>query len=391
MKADPTKDDPAEQSLATLLSAPYEGAEGSLTPPIVQTSLFVFDSYDAFEDRMAGRSNQPIYSRVQNPTVRAFETLMAAAERAEDSIGFASGMAAISSTVLAFVKPGDKIVCTEHVYPDTYRLFEQMLRPTGVEIVYHSCADLERNADLLDGAAILYLESPNSVMFETLDLRRVAEHARSRNVLTMIDNSWATPVFQLPVELGIDLVLHSASKYISGHSDTVAGVVSGTKAHLDQIRALTQPLLGGKLAPFEAWLLVRGMRTLVPRMRNHQASTDIFVDRLAGLNGVRKINSPGKNTVAGLKGRSGLLSIELDPSVNIPAFCNTLRLFKMGVSWGGFESLVLPARVALRQKGDFNSMRKFNVPDTLIRISIGLEDVDELWSDFETALTKNTA
>ena len=331
MKADTNQRE--EDSLATLLSAPYEGADGSLTPPIVQSSLFTFDSYEAFEDRMAGRSDQSIYSRVQNPTVRAFETLIAAAEKTEDAIGFASGMAAISSTVMAFAKPGDKIVCIENVYPDSYRLFEKMLRPIGIEIEYVAQTRMLDDPNVLDGAAIVYLESPNSIKFETMDLRQLAAEASKRGAITIIDNSWATPVFQRPRELGIDLVLHSASKYISGHSDTVAGVVAGTKVHLDVIRDLTQPLLGGKLAPFEAWLLVRGLRTLVPRMKTHQSSTNIFIDRLAGLDVVQRINAPGPNSAAGLHGRSGLFSIELDPSIDIRTLCNSLRLFKLGVSW----------------------------------------------------------
>ncbi|WP_420414090.1 PLP-dependent transferase [Roseibium sp.] len=387
----PDTPDHGEDSLATLLSTPYEGADGSITPPIVQSSLFAFDSYDAFEDRMAGRSDQSIYSRVQNPTVRAFENLMASAEKTEDAIGFASGMAAISSTVMAFAKPGQKIVCIENVYPDSYRLFERMLRPIGIETEYVSPARMLDDPSILDGAAVVYLESPNSIKFETVDLRRTADEAGKRGAITIIDNSWATPVFQRPSELGIDLVLHSASKYISGHSDTVAGVVAGSKAHLDVIRDLTQPLLGGKLAPFEAWLLVRGLRTLVPRMKTHQASANTFIDRLAGLDTVHRINAPGPNSAAGLHGRSGLFSIELDPAVDIRAFCNVLRLFKLGVSWGGFESLVLPAKVGIAQAGEHNSMRTFKVPENLVRISIGLEETDDLWADFEKALTKATA
>jgi len=389
MKADANRRE--EDHLATILSAPHEGAAGSVTPPIVQSSLFTFDSYDAFEDRMAGRSDQSIYTRVQNPTVRAFETLIAAAEKAEDAIGFASGMAAISSTIMAFAQPGQRIVCIENVYPDTYRLLEKMLRPIGVDIDYISPDRMVDDHSCLDGAAIAYLESPNSVMFETMDLRRLATEARARGVVTMIDNSWATPVFQRPIELGIDLVLHSASKYISGHSDTVAGVVAGATDLLGRIRELTQPLLGGKLAPFEAWLLVRGLRTLVPRMKSHQASTNTFVDRLAGRPEIRRINAPGPNSTAGLHGRSGLFSIEVDDSIDIRSFCNSLRLFKLGVSWGGFESLVLPAKVGLAQAGEFNSMKTFEVPENLIRISIGLEDADDLWADFETALEQATA
>lgn len=379
------------KGLATLLAAVLPDADGAATPPIVQTSLFTFDSYQSFEDRMAGRSDSAIYTRVENPTVAAFEGLMAAAEEGEAAVGFASGMAAISSTLLAFVKPGDRIACVEHVYPDSFRFLERMLRPFGVHVEYHPPARFENDPDLLAGVTLAYLESPGSVVFEAMDLRRVSEHAKRHNVLTMIDNSWASPVFQRPLALGVDIVIHSASKYISGHSDTVAGVVVASQEHIARIRDLTLPLLGAKLAPFEAFLLTRGLRTLSARMMQHQATADLFVDRLATVPQVRRVNSPGANDVPGLMGRSGLMSIEFDDNVDIAKFSDALTLFRLGVSWGGFESLVLPARVGLAQAGEQNSMQKFGVSPNLVRLNLGLESADDLWADFASALAKSTA
>ena len=378
-----------DRDIATLLAAVLETSSGAVTPPIVQTSLFTFDSYQAFEDRMAGRTHQAIYTRVQNPTVAAFEGLMAQAERGEAAVGFASGMAAISGTLLAFVKPGDRIACVAHVYPDTFRFMERMLRPFGVEIDYVPQERFETDADLLAGVTLAYLESPSSLVFRPLNLPKVADHARRHGTLTVIDNSWATPVFQRPLTVGIDIVLHSASKYISGHSDTVAGVVVASAAHIARIRDLTLPLLGAKLAPFEAFLLTRGLRTLPARMRQHEATANLFVDRLAGVPQVRRINAPGANDVPGLTGRSGLLSVEFDDSVDIPAFCDAVSHFRLGVSWGGFESLILPARVGLAQAGDHNAMRTFGVSPNLVRLSLGLEDAEDLWADFTAALNKS--
>lgn len=386
------RDDKADKlSLETVLSAAFSDGSGSVTPPIYQTSLFTFDNYQAFEDRMAGRSDTAIYTRVQNPTVSAFEAMMAKAENGEAAVGFASGMAAISSTVLAFLKPGDRVACVEHVYPDAYRLFERLLRPFGVEVSYHSPASFEDDADLLRGVTLAYLESPSSVMFQPLNLVKVADHARRHGALSVIDNSWASPILQRPLELGIDIVLHSASKYISGHSDTVAGVVVSRADLIARIRDLTLSLLGGKLAPFEAWLLIRGLRTLGARMRQHQATADMFFDRLSMLPCVRKVNSPGPNSVPGLTGRSGLLSVEFDDSVDIAKLSDTLSLFRLGVSWGGFESLILPARVGLAQAGEQNSMQRFGVPPSLVRLSLGLEDPENLWADFTNALSKSAA
>jgi cystathionine beta-lyase/cystathionine gamma-synthase len=378
---------PGGYSIETLLAAASTDFGGAVAPPIVQTSLFTFDSYQAFEDRMAGRSNDPLYTRVQNPTVTAFEKLMAQAEEGEAAVGFASGMAAISSAVLAFVKPGDRIVCIEHVYPDAYRLFERLLRPFGVGVSYHSVEEFQSDPDLLKGVKLAYLESPNSVVFQAMDLVTVAAHAKRHGTLTVIDNSWATPLFQRPLTLGIDIVLHSASKYLSGHSDTVAGVVVASAELIARIRDLTLPLLGGKLAPFEAFLLTRGMRTLGLRMRQHQSTANMFVDRLGNHPLVQAVNSPGPNIVPGLTGRSGLLSVELKEGVDIPRLADSLKLFRLGVSWGGFESLILPTRIGLAQAGEQNSMQRFGVSDRIVRLSLGLEDPNDLWADFETALS----
>lgn len=376
--------------IATILAAVLADGQGAATPPIVQTSLFTFDSYQDFEDRMAGRSDAALYTRVQNPTVAAFEGLMAQAEKGEAAIGFASGMAAISSTLLAFVKPGDRIACIENVYPDSYRFMERLLRPFGVLIDYFPPNRFEQDPDLLKNVAIAYLESPSSAVFDTLNLRKVADHAARHGTVTMVDNSWASPIFQQPLTLGIDIVLHSASKYISGHSDTVAGVVVSSKPHIDRIRDLTLPLLGAKLAPFEAFLLTRGLRTLSARMMQHQATADLFVDRLSTLPQVRRINAPGANQVPGLSGRSGLISVEFDDSVDIPRLSDTVKHFRLGVSWGGFESLILPARIALAQSGEQNAMQRFGVSPNLVRLNLGLENAEDLWADFEAALSAST-
>ena len=379
-------DDADGFDLATILAGVGDHPDGAVPPPIVQTSLFAFDNYQQFLDRMAGQIDRPIYSRVTNPTVSAFEGLMAQAEGGEAAVGFASGMAAISSTVLALLRPGDRLACVEHVYPDAYRLFERMLRPFGIDVTYHSVAAFEQDENLLAGVQMAYLESPNSLVMQPMNLPMVSAHARRHGTLTVIDNSWATPVFQRPLTLGIDLVVHSASKYIGGHSDTVAGVAIGSQDLIASIRDLTLPLLGAKLAPFEAFLLTRGLRTLDLRMRRHHATADHFISGMADLACVTRINAPGPNSVPGLTGRSGLLSFEFDDSIDIPRFVDALKHFRIGVSWGGFESLVLPAQATLSQKGEENSAQRFGVSPRLVRLSLGLEHHGDLWADFKAAL-----
>ena len=357
-------------------------AFSAVAPPIVQTSLFTFKSYDEMVAAYRGEIERPIYSRGLNPTVRLFEEMIAALEGAEDALGFASGMAAISAAVLSFVGPGDRIVAVRNVYPDAFRLFGTLLSRLNVTVEYVDGRDPEAVAAALDGAKLLYLESPTSWQIEALDVGALAAAAKAAGVLSIIDNSWATPVFQNPLALGVDLVLHSASKYIGGHSDVVAGVVAGPRALIDRLRGEQYPYVGGRLAPFDAWLLVRGLRTLPIRMRAHQESALALALRLAARPEVTGVNHPGLGTLPpGLRGTSGLFSFELAEGIDVRAFCDALRLFKLGVSWGGYESLVVPAEVVLQQKARPNSAHAFGISPRSVRIHVGLEGTEALWAD----------
>ena len=362
------------------------GAGGPVVPPIFQTSLFTFESVAAMEAVFAGERRQAIYSRGDNPTVMAFEAKLAALEGTAAARGFASGMAAISSTVLAFLEAGDRMVAVRHCYPDAYRLFRRLLPRLGITVEFVDGRDLDAVARAVEGAKLLYLESPTSVVFETHDVAAQAALARAAGAVSVIDNSWATPLFQQPHKSGVDLVLHSASKYISGHSDTVAGVVCGARAHLDRINRLTYPFLGGKLAPFEAFLLLRGLRTLELRLKRQEASALQVARWLRERPEVAKVNHPGLGNRQGLAGTSSLFSIELAENVDVTRFCDTLRLFRLGVSWGGHESLVFPAAVGLRQAGEHNSLVDFGVSPRLVRLHVGLEDPGELIADLEQGL-----
>jgi len=383
--------DPIERA-RLIVAHDGDNAFDAVVPPIVQTSLFTFPSLDEMIATYRGETSRYVYSRTTNPTVRAFEEKLAALESTEDCIGFASGMAAISGSVLAFVSPGDRIVCVRHVYPDAYRFFETFLKRFGVTTVYVDGTDPDAVAAALPGARLLYLESPNSWMMEALEIEELAEAAKKHDVLTVIDNSWATPVFQQPATLGVDLVLHSASKYIGGHSDTVAGVVCGRASHIATIRRSIHPYLGAKLAPFEAWLLLRGLRTLPVRMRQHQTAALDIASRLSRLACVKAMHHPSlRNRMpAGLHGSSGLFAFEFEESVHIPNFCDRLKLFKLGVSWGGHESLVVPALVTRAQAAGPNSALDFGVSERMVRLHVGLEGADALWADLEQAITSAT-
>ncbi|MGI9262797.1 MAG: PLP-dependent transferase, partial [Woeseiaceae bacterium] len=209
-----------QRSDDTLLVHDERHAEGAVAPPIYQTSLFTFDSYQAMVDRFRGDSAQPVYSRVDNPTVSVLLDKMCELEGGEKALAFSSGMAAISNAVLGLVETGDHIVCVKHCYPDTYRLLQVICARFGVTAEFIDGTDNAAIEQALPRAKLLYLESPTTWLFEEQDLSAIATLARKAGVTTIIDNSWATPIFQKPLEAGIDLVAHSASKYISGHSDT---------------------------------------------------------------------------------------------------------------------------------------------------------------------------
>ena len=360
----------------------------AVVPPIFQTSLFTFSSYDEMAATFAGKKVRPTYSRGLNPTVRAFEEKIALLERTEDALGFASGMGAISSAVLAFVQPGDRILAVEHLYPDSFRFFEVVLRRFGIGVDYVDGTDLAAVEKALAGRKLLYLESPTSWMFQVLDLAALAGLAGKAGALTITDNSWASPVFQQPIALGCDLVLHSASKYLGGHSDVVAGVVAGRGELIGKIRREILPYLGAKLSPFDAWLLLRGLRTLPARMREHERSALALATRLQSHPAVTRVHHPALSQPRdkGLLGSSGLFSIEIDSAIDIPAFCNALQLFKLGVSWGGHESLVCPAGVTRVQAGGPNHALRFGVPERMVRLNTGLEGTEALWSDLTQAL-----
>jgi cystathionine beta-lyase/cystathionine gamma-synthase len=384
-------DDPDWSEPATILAHDPRFPESAVVPPVYQTSLFTFESYAQMRATFAGESAQATYSRVGNPTTAVFEDKLARLEGAEAARGFASGMAAISAAVLSQVRSGDRIVCVRHVYPDAYRLFEVLLPRMGVRVDYVDGRDQAAMERALEGARMLYLESPTSWVFEVQDIARLSAPARREGAVTIVDNSWASPIFQRPLAHGADLVLHSASKYLGGHSDVVAGVVAGSAELIGRINRITLPYLGAKLAPFEGWLLVRGLRTLELRMRAHERSAIAVATGLRDHPAIVRVLHPALDgTVDGrqLTGSSGLFSIELDGSIDVPRFCDALRLFKLGVSWGGHESLVMPAAVVHEQAAAGpNSAIDFGVGPRIVRLHVGLEATQDLIDDLTRALS----
>lgn len=364
-------------------------AEGihSVTPPIYQTSNYYFRSVEQFRTAISSEKDNWIYSRGNNPTTNLLCLKLAALEGAEEALVFGSGMAAISSAILSNIKTGDHIVCVQNPYSWTNTLLNINILPRfGVKVTMVDGCSTQAIIDAVrPETTVIYLESPNSWTFELQDLKAVSEFARAKGIITIIDNSLSTPLFQQPIKQGIDLVLHTASKYLGGHSDVVAGACCGSKEMIEKIFANEFLTLGGILSPFNAWLILRGLRTLPVRMEHVSRVTHEIISFIQTQPKVKKIyypmlrnNEQFSLAQSQMSKGSGLFTIELNSTTNaIEYFCNSLTYWRMAVSWGGFESLIIPSCTFVRP-GLYSSF-----PPTLIRFSTGLEDAETLIRDIE--------
>ncbi|MBI4604076.1 MAG: PLP-dependent transferase [Planctomycetes bacterium] len=363
-----------------------ERSLGSVGPPIYRTSLFTFPDCASFEKAFRGGRERHLYSRVSNPTVRVLEEKLADLEGAEDAIALASGMGAISAVLLAFLGSGDHLVLLSKAYAPTLSLARGLLRRMGVEVTFlppEEVGDLERH--LRPRTRLIYVESPASITFEVIDLEAVARVGRAKGIPTISDNSWASPIFLQPARLGIDMAVHSGTKYIGGHSDILLGVAAGRRDLLERVRS-TAILLGASLSPEDAFLAVRGLRTLPLRMQRHGESAFLLARQLLVHDRVAEVLHPALPFFPGhalwkrqFSGSSGLFSFRLRGDVR--RFADALGIFRLGVSWGGFESLVLPS--ALVAAGCAADDPRPDIPPDLIRLSVGLEDPGDLWADLE--------
>lgn len=363
---------------------------GAASPPIFETSTFLFESYEAYEEALRRPDDHCIYTRGNNPTVRVVEEKLAAIEGAEECRLFGSGMAAISSAILSCVKAGDHIVSLKSAYWPAHDFMTRFLSRFQVDVTFVDGTEMaEFEAAIRPNTTLIYLESPSTALFLLQDLAAVARLAKGRGIKTIVDNSWATALLQRPLDLGIDLVVYSATKFLGGHSDVLAGAILGSKALLDEINRIEHPLLGGIIGPFEAWLVGRGLRSLPARMRQHQASTARVVEALARHPKVRRVHYPGHPShpqhelwKRQMKGASSVFSIELETErlEDVKRFVNGLQYFGLGVSWGGYESLVYPMAVRTSYRG--GPVEQLN----LVRLHVGLEDAGDLIEDLEQAL-----
>jgi cystathionine beta-lyase len=366
----------------------------AVSPPIVQTSNFLFDTVADMRKAFAAEYDVFLYSRGNNPTVEILKQKLAALDGAEDALVFNSGASAIFCSVLPFVKAGDHVVSVQSPYTWAQRLFDVVLPRFGITTSYIDGTDLANWESASQANTVLYyLESPNSWTYEMQDLAAVAQLAKSKGIVTIVDNSYCTPLYQRPIEMGIDLSLQSATKYIGGHSDVVAGVVSGSKTHIEKIFYSEYMTTGAGATPFHAWLLLRGLRTLPIRLERISQTAQLVINWLEKQPWVEHIWYPHHASFAQLtlakkqmSGAGGLFTIAVRPGslVQIEAFCNSLQRFRMAVSWGGHESLLIPKCAGLAA----NEFDGSNSTHRQMRLYIGLEDAAVLQADLQQAAVK---
>ena len=375
------------EDIVTHLADESELYLGAVIPPIFQNTIFA-DPYkgDPWPDPNVKRYG---YTRIDNPTVDVAERKIAALEKGEKGICFSSGMAAISAAIYHFIERDSHVVCIRNCYPST-KYFLADLAKFGVTVTYVVGDTIEEFEQAIQpNTKLIYLESPSSYRFYMQDLKAVADLAKSKGIATFIDNSWATPLYQNPITMGIDIVMHTISKYIGGHSDVTGGVLVGKKDLMESFMGNERANFGACMDPHQAWLVTRSLRTLPIRMKQHQDSALAVARYLEAHPKVERVVHPGLPShpqhdlfKKQFTGSSGLFAVipKGDPD-DIQQFINHLQYFNQCVSWGGFEGIISGIGVRLTPEQAI----EMGYPQRTIRLSIGLENTDTIIDDFERA------
>jgi len=382
--------------LSEILNATGEEREQyfhAVAPPVIQTSNFSYPSVAAMREALQHEFEQPFYSRGYNPTLAILRKKLAALEGTEDALVCGSGSAAVAIAVLGNLKKGDHVICVQKPYSWTWKLLHGLLSRFGVETSFIDGTDIRNfESSLQKNTRMVFLESPNSMTFELQDIRAVAAFAKLNGLISLIDNSYSSPLFQQPHPMGIDLVIHSATKFINGHSDVVAGVICGTKEMIGRLFSEDWMTLGPVVSPHDAWLMIRGLRTLELRANRSADSATYILSKLKNHPKIEGIffpfdeNHPQAELARSqMKRCSGLFSLTLrTDDAGVERFCDALNHFLIACSWGGYESLVFPvAGLAIPPE-----KRNPLIPGNLVRIYIGIEDAELLSNDLLQALDK---
>jgi len=364
-----------------------DAATGAISVPIYQTSTFVFED--------VGKTKGWDYSRTANPTRKVLEDTIAQLEGGKAGFAFATGMAA-ETTVMHLLKTGDHVISGDDIYGGTYRLFQDVMRAFGLEFTFLRMDNGERIEEAIKpNTRMLWLETPSNPLLNIVDIEMVVNIAKKHKLLTVADNTFATPHFLRPIEYGVDLVVHSTTKYLNGHCDVVGGVVVTATDELSQKVQFLLNAMGTCAAPFDCWLVLRGIETLPVRMKQHQENALAVSNYLKGHPKVRRVLYPGLKSHKGhavvkrqMKGFGGVVSLELESGIaGVNTFLRRLAVFSLAESLGGITSLAEHPATMSHASMPKGHRENIGITDELIRLSVGLENIDDLTEDLEQALS----
>lgn len=385
MKGDPNKSGFSTRAIHA--GQTPDPTTGSVTVPIYQTSTYVQDEL--------GQHKGYEYARVQNPTREALEDNVAALENGLAGHAFASGMAAIS-TLLTLTRTGDHVVCSQNVYGGTYRFFTQILERYGLRFSWVDSTDLDAvESAMSEETRMVYVETPTNPMMEVTDIAAVANIAHERGAVLAVDNTFMSPRFQLPLELGADIVIHSTTKFLNGHSDSIGGILVSSRAKDAEWFAFVQKSVGAILSPFDSFLVLRGLKTLAVRMDHHESSGRAVADFLNGHAKVKSVLYPGLPDHPGYQvqsrqatGYGALITFDLGGYDAAKTLLDNLAVMSLAESLGGVETLISHPASMTHASVPPEKREELGITDGVVRVSVGLEDLEDLVADLDSALAK---
>ena len=371
----------------------------ALNSPVFMTSTFTFDNLDHAERTFSFDCDDYVYTRGNNPNLRELERKMALLEGGVDSVVFATGMAAISSVLFSLLKPGDKIIAHQVLYGSSYNVIKKLLPAYGIKSEFMDLTAVDKLEEYLgdesDEVRVIYFETPANPNLDLIDIKAIAELAGDKDIKIVVDNTFATPYLQRPLELGADVVVHSATKYLNGHGDVLGGVaVAKEEDYIQSLKFEYMTEFGGVLSPFNAWLILRGLKTLGIRMEKHQENARKVAEYLAEHDKVQKVFYPGLTGIERqelarrqMKGPGAMLSFELKAGLEeARVFVDRLKMIKLAVSLGDTETLIEYPFFMTHRDYSKEDLRKLGQSSKLLRISAGLEDADDIIADLDQAL-----
>lgn len=370
-------------------------AHGALVTPLYQSATFVFETAEQGGARFAGEESGYIYTRLGNPTTAELERKMAVLEGAEAAAATGSGMGAVSAALLANLQIGDHLIASNAVYGCTFALMTHQFARFGIEVTLVDFTNIAAIRDAIKpNTRVLFCETPVNPHLQVFDLAELSQVAKAHNLVSIVDNTFMTPLLQRPLEFGIDVVIHSATKYLNGHGDVIAGIVCGSKSQIDKVKYEILKDIGAVISPHDAWLILRGLKTLDVRLQRHCDNAEKVAQFLEEHSAVAKVYYPGLRSHSGhqfvgkqMQRAGGVIAFELAGNyADALSFINRIELFSIAVSLGDAESLIQHPASMTHSPYSPEARQAAGITDNLLRISVGLEDVDDIIGALERAL-----